>query len=442
MLEMLRKGWLPTWIAAVYFIYPIPHTIALRNLLLISGLMVCLVVIFNDKNQAHLRPQLKAFQASGWLLLTLTLWIIFQSAFISPYPHLALEMVRGDWLTALLVATTGGIVVMANQQWEPNRPLGAIIFSLTLHIACLLAYQVWLWAQTGHYPFGATPFAQKDYHSMLVTTLIALLLADVSMRAFNPRHMTTLPLPAMLVALLLSFIATITLLARNAVIINFIMLLMTICLISFSRRERADRWLAPTAIVLLVISVVVGGIGLRSDSRWQGFAEATAAALDTEHNLAWLNPQEYPLPLMKNGQPVEESAYSRLAWGKVGLEQVGRYPLGLGYGHKAFGWAIHLSYDVQTGHESSHSGLLDFTLANGLPGLILWLALAFALMRAGWRAFRKQRSVAGLALVFSVTAYLVRCLVDGHLSGFRLEMYAFLMGLLIMLQSIETKRCN
>ncbi|MEI7614214.1 MAG: hypothetical protein WCK63_15040, partial [Betaproteobacteria bacterium] len=112
------------------------------------------------------------------------------------------------------------------------------------------------------------------------------------------------------------------------------------------------------------------------------------------------------------------------------------------YGHKAFGWAINRSYQVQTGHESSHSGLLDFTLANGIPGLILWLALSLALIVAGWRAFRNQHSPAGLALVFSVSAYLVRCLLDGHLSGFRLAMYAFLVGLLVMLQSVETEPCS
>jgi O-antigen ligase len=132
----------------------------------------------------------------------------------------------------------------------------------------------------------------------------------------------------------------------------------------------------------------------------------------------------------------------RLAWGKVAIEQIERYPLGLGYGHKAFGWAINRSYNLQTGHESSHSGLLDFTLANGIPGLILWLALSAALTHSGWLAFRRTNSATGLLLAFTVIAYLVRCLFDGHLSGFRLEMYALLVGVLVMTQALEQKQCK
>jgi O-antigen ligase len=184
------------------------------------------------------------------------------------------------------------------------------------------------------------------------------------------------------------------------------------------------------------------GTALRNDARWQGFSEAAAVAFDTKNNMAWLDRGKYPLPLMQNGQPVEESAYSRLAWAKVAVEQIQRHPLGLGYGHKAFGWAVNSSYNVNTGHESSHSGLLDFTLANGIPGLLLWLALSAALITSGWCAFRNRHSPVGLMLAFTVIAYLVRCLIDGHLSGFRFEMYAFLVGALIMAQATENEQCN
>jgi hypothetical protein len=440
--EALQKWGLPGWLFAIYFVYPIPHTIALRNLFLLAGLVVCLGMIVRHYDHANFWQPLNPFRISGWILVTLTLWLLLQSSFISPYPRLALDMLRGDWFIELLVAFTGVCAVLACQYRKINRLIVALVFALFAHIVLLLGYQAWLWAHTGSYPFGATPFAQKDYHSMLVTTLIALLLADLASLAINRRSALMLSWPAILSMLIISCVATATLLARNAVIITLIMLFITSTLFLFPGRKRFGRWAASTVIALLLAASIVSWFGLRNDSRWQGFSEAASAAFDTQNNLAWLNAQEYPLPLMKNGLPVEESAYSRLAWAKVGLEQVARYPLGLGYGHKAFGWAVNRSYDVKTGHESSHSGLLDFTLANGIPGLILWLALSGTLIAAGWRAFREQHSPVGLALAFTVIAYLVRCLLDGHLSGFRFEMYAFLVGALVMAQTLETKPCN
>ena len=445
MAETLRKWWLPGWLFALYFIYPIPHTIALRNLLLVIGLISCLYLIRLDGSGKIAWQALKNFRTSGWILGALTFWLLIQSAFISPYPALALDMLRGDWFNELVVASIAGCVVLTGRQGGSNRPLAAIVLALFSHIVLLLGYQTWQWIATGLYPFGATPFGQKDYHSMLVTTLIALLLADLVTRATPTKKASTselFPLSAILAMLALSLLATATLLARNAVIITILMMVGSIGIFALVGAKRFGKKILPAVIALLVVSSAVSWLALRSDSRWLVFSEAAAVAFDTKNNLAWLDGEKYPPPLMKNGQPVDDSAYRRLAWAKVALEQVQATPLGLGYGHKAFGWAVNRSYNVQTGIESSHSGLLDFTLANGIPGLILWLALSAALTTVGWRAFRNEGSAIGLMLAFTVIAYLVRCLLDGHLSGFRLEMYALLVGVLVMTQALDTERCK
>ncbi|MEI7430986.1 MAG: hypothetical protein WCL27_11075 [Betaproteobacteria bacterium] len=439
--NIFRQWGVSAWLFALFFIYPIPHTIALRNLLLVTGLISCLWIIRRDHT---LRPtwfRLRPYRLCGWLLTILTVWMLFQSALISPFPRLALDHWRGDWLNELLVAITGGCAILLSRDRGIKPPLTAIVLALFSHMALLLGYQVWVWIQTGVYPLGQTPFAQKDYHSMIVTTLIALLLAQLLIHtaapARKPLNNSLLSVSALLFMLTFSLIATATLLARNAVIITVFMLMLSTCVFFFSGTNRLSRKSLTAVIILLTISAATGWAGLRSDSRWQGFSEAAKVAFDTKNNLAWLDGTKYPRPLMANGQAVEESAYSRLAWAKVAIEQIQVYPLGLGYGHQAFGWAVNRSYNVQTTHESSHSGLLDFTLANGIPGLILWLAFSGALIGAGWRAFRNAGSPTGLMLAFSAIAYLVRCLLDGHLSGFRLEMYALLIGALVMAQVSE-----
>jgi len=434
---------LPAWMFVLSFVYPIPHTIALRNLLLGAGLAVSVWLIVRNRPQGRwglwgwLRRLLARFNGAGRVLAVLTVWLVLQSAFISPYPQAALRMLRGDWLVVLAVAAVALCAVFATRRDCGHRLLTAFVLALCAHILWLLAYQTAVWLRTGEYPLGFTPFAHKDYQSMLVTTLVSLLLASLVARAATRRVFFGLSWRATALMLLLSCVAAATLQSRNAIIIIVALLLLAVVLYAKCERKGSARRTATIGVVLLLFGALAVGLGLRSDDRWKEFGEAAAVAFDTTNNLAWLDESKYPRPRMSNGQPVDHSAYARLAWAKVGLEQLAVYPWGLGYGHKAFGWAVNRSYKVQTGHESSHSGLLDFALANGIPGIALWLMLSAALLAAGWRAFRACSSPAGLMLLFTVVAYFLRCLVDGQLSGFRLETYALIAAALAMSAALE-----
>jgi O-antigen ligase len=80
---------------------------------------------------------------------------------------------------------------------------------------------------------------------------------------------------------------------------------------------------------------------------------------------------------------------------------------------------------------SSHSGWLDFALGTGFVGLALLLATGGVAIRDGWKQFRDRRNAQGLLLAFFVGGYLLRCLLDGHLSGWRLGLFAFVVGVLV-----------
>lgn len=434
---MARWG-LPVWMAVLTFIYPIPHTIALRNLLLTAGLLASLWLIGRQGVAADGWRGLRRFRITAWILAILTLWLCVQSAYLSPYPEAALRMLRGDWLVALAVAGVGVCAVRATAQDCGHRLLTAVVLALCAHILWLLAWQLFVWLTTGEFPLGFTPFAHKDYQSMLVTTLVSLLLASLVARAATRRRFFGLSWQATALMLILSCVAAATLQSRNAIIIVVALLLVAIALYAKCERKRSPRRIATIAMVLVLFGVLAVVLGLRGDGRWKDFGEAAAVAFDTKNNLAWLDERKYPRPQMSNGKPVDHSAYARLAWAKVAVEQIAVYPWGLGYGHKAFGWAVNRSYQVETGHESSHSGLLDFTLANGILGIALWLLLSAALATIGWRTFRAASSPAGLMLSFTVLAYFLRCLLDGQLSGFRLETYALIAAALLMSTALET----
>ncbi len=444
MTPILHRLGLPVWMFALVVVYPIPHTIALRNLLLVSGLLVAGGILWRRRGVRRIgdTPLCGSLRLAGTILAALTVWLGLQSAFISPYPTLALGMLRGDWLVALMVAITAACAARIESPSAKGCLLTAITCALFAHVVLLLAYQGYLWFANGQFPIGTTPFAQKDYHSMLVTTLAALVVGELVARFRSDRRTLQLSTRTLVTAGGLTLVANGTLLARNAVLITLLLLLIGVAAWMLHRGRRPSSRTLVTAALALAAIGVAAWLGVQSDTRWQGFSAAVAAGLDRNGSLAWLDGDRHSWPTDAQGHDVEGSAYLRTAWARVAIEQIGANPLGLGYGHKAFGWAVNRAYNVHTGHESSHSGLLDFTLANGIPGLLLWLALGASLAVAGWRTFRDNGSPAGLMLMLTVLGYLARCALDGHLSGWRLEMYALTIGTLIVTMREAERPCG
>ena len=74
----------------------------------------------------------------------------------------------------------------------------------------------------------------------------------------------------------------------------------------------------------------------------------------------------------------------------------------------------------------AHSGLIDFAIANGLPGLALWLMFLCALFYTGWTAFALGRVAPALALMFIVSGFFSRSIVDSNIRDHILQQFMFL----------------
>ena len=152
--------------------------------------------------------------------------------------------------------------------------------------------------------------------------------------------------------------------------------------------------------------------------------------MDTQTYRAWLD-DRIALPRMSNGQPVDHSAYMRLAWFREGALATIDFPLGVGYGRDAFGQALQRKYGE--GHGHSHSSMIDFALSGGVPGLLIWLVFSATLLRLGSRAYFEQKDPAGIALVLLVAGTLFRMVIDSNLRYHGLQQYLFLLGVLATL---------
>lgn len=420
-------------LAAIYFVFPIPHTAALRNLLTLA-LIALLTVLWKRGTEADgvgvsRNPEIMALGA-------LTLWMAVQTSLWAVDRAFSFSELVGEWGGALLVAWVG--FMLARRLSGPgtagcaDRLPAWIVLALFIHAGWTLAWQVMQWVQTGRYVLGSTPYGSYAVLSTPINMAFALLAADLIVRWLGDGRL--FPWPGRIAGALFFIVtaAVVGVRARNGVITAFAVLgVLALLLVLRERACRRSRRGTSAALAILALATGLLAANLFADHRWAIFVESVATVQDTRTHKAWLDKQQHALPTLDSGRVVEDSAYDRVAWAKVAVEGIIGRPQGYGYGLGGFGRHVEAEYG-QKGFVSSHSGILDFTLANGLPGLALLLAFCALLFRRGWLAWATGNPW-GLALMLTLTNYFVRIVLDGHFGSFRLKMAALLLGLLYWL---------
>ena len=315
------------WLAAIVFVFPIPHTIALRNLLLLIGLLSLLAML--RRTVRPLSPP--SLKAAAWGLVATTAWLVLHSITVAPAPTLALDNLRGDWIVPLL---TAALAVWAATQLPQGRAAQAVTLALAAHMVWLLGWQLHLWLVAGAWPFKATPFAAYDYHGTLNSFFLSLLVADRLAWVLEKYSPLALSQRFGWVLLLLSLASDLALQSRNSTAIT-VLLLLAASLALLRASSRQGRVIAIAAGMI----VMVGAGSLSFDSRWQGLRESTAIGWSSPSSY-WLTNDEATRPVTPSGAGLEESAYLRTAWARQAVLAIGEHPLGLGFGRDGFGRAI------------------------------------------------------------------------------------------------------
>jgi hypothetical protein len=425
---------IPLLLGSIYFIFPIPHTIVLRNLLLLVLIGMAIMLSRNVDTHAAAVPGRHALQQrelqalailTGWLLLTL-LWAVDKAFSFDNY--------LSEWLGSLFVAWVGYMLAGKLSIHDPrgcaNRLVTPIVLALFVHGLWMLLYQIWLYPKGASFPVGSTPFGDYSTLSTSINIAFALLLADAASRRLNGQRLFPWPNGISIALLTLSIVCAAAAKARNGIIVVLALLVVSTIALLWKKRKHSQfrRHLGTAAITMLIAAGLVAS-SLTSDERWGDFTESINAAYDTKNNRGWLHGEKGPV--LSNGQIADHSAYMRIAWGKVAIEGIIHKPLGYGYGLGGFGRCLEEHYG-RYGVVSSHSGILDFALANGIPGLLLLLVFVALLFRRSWLSWLSGNPW-GLALMLSLANYFFRILLDGHFGGYRLKMIALLLGILYWL---------
>lgn len=419
-LTVATLAWLPALIA----VQSIPHTGALRTLLVTAGLLHLVLLLLCRRAATWPRGG----REFAWLA-GLTAWLVFHAALVSPTPKSALLALVAEWPKILLVAGIGIAFVarMVNLERGPAYIAVGLLLGYLVHVASTLAYQGWSLWRTGSLESGMSFLGNYGYASPFVAGALALLLAEVVIRLGGRRW---LPMPGTVLALLLvATLAALGALASKATTVIAVVLVLAGAAAALGKIRPAWQIGYFAAGIVLIVAA-----SLSTSNRWQGAAEAISTVIENPADATAIVASDPDAPVNR----LDNSFFVRALSLKIGLRGVCEHPLGLGYGRDAFGRYV-VAQGGPGGLISSESGWLDFALANGIPGLLLLLVLFFVIMQRGWRAFRAGNP-AGLAAFLFVLNFALRSALDGHLTGSRLAGFAFVAAVLWAMSALPGKR--
>ena len=382
--------------AVLLAIWPLPDTMAFRNLMLLCGGVAAVSLLRRDVNpfkQSNAWPVYVLFGFFIWLVLHLTL---LAGNFEEQWHEFT-----GDWLRSFLAAIMGLALgqVLANPKRQlPQRlqsiqePLLICGLAGTVAIFCIrYAYEVVHTGQWLHLDFYMTPYLGKTplviFGGLFLPVLLIKLLSARERKSPASWYFYA---PLGIAATIFSYYFANT---KNGIAV--FSLLFVYFLFRIASTGKIIHSQRKVFFVMLLACILLTGFVLKhhleTNPAWSNLIADYKVSKNIEQNSNWKD-RVSPLPLNQYGLPVNGSTYERVAWGQAGLELLKEHPLGYGQIHHSFGaLALQKWSDFQKpggkNRGATHSGWLDFALGFGVPGLLLvWIPLGVSFMRARKRS--------------------------------------------------------
>lgn len=430
--------------AVLLFLYPVPGTVGARTALFFVALFCCLLILRSPSAPTIPFPRISenlypVFLSPEIIVFCgLSIWIFVRTSYIAiiKTPDPLIEFL-GEWVGGVIVgAIFGGLVAYCADRCGVYRQLIIFVFfGLFLHVMFTLFFQASLGIHSASF-LGRVPYTERDYLSSIVGFVLPALGAyaffyksSTQGEIFNNSRWVGL-------GFILSVVLTATLNTRNGVISSFSFVVLLFFGFYFLRctprassaREENTGPFFRSRIILIALVILAFAATLFLDARWSRFVSTlNYMATAVEPSIITPTPSEFTTVL--SHPDIEGSLGERLVYLRLGLNEIPKYPFGIGYGREAFGNAVRARYG-ESAWVSSHSGLVDFTLANGIPGLLLWLALSVIVLTR-FRRVVLGDNIYGITIVSVWAVFFTRTVLDGHFSGWRLRMFALIVGLLL-----------
>jgi len=422
-------------VAALIFVWPIEHTIALRYAL--GGVLLLSTVCWFWPKRLDLVPKLQVRPVSlaSLFLGALTLWFVVQGLWIAPEAHWVWQELKGQWIKDLLFWCLG--LALGAGCLSQNAAVGRQwLFALMAGLSGIVLWNVFaclgLWLTTGHMPLMHSVTGARATDSYVNNMLLAFLVGDLLAR---DRQKQFLPWRREVSLILIVFcvVNTAFIGARNGWIGLGMLAFSGVVVHYINGWQKVGKKALIFLPVLLGLLVAGAWTSWKTDPRWNSLKETLPVAWDIDTHKAWLNTDKYPYPILPNGQQADASNYERPAWIHAGLRLVADRPLGAGFSRHAFGHEVARLYPESEPSPGmhSHSGMIDFAVGAGIPGVVLWLGFVLTLIGFGGVAYFRYGAAAGLVLVFLTSGFFGRSLLDSAMRDHMLEEFLFVSAFLL-----------
>jgi hypothetical protein len=374
-------------------IWPVPHTIGVRNILLGIGFLMALFVIWNKRRLFTLKKLLPTV-----FIFILFAWLLFHYFFLSMDPPAQLKELQSTWLRAFLA----GVIAFSLAILLPRHPK----WRICIYLGVLVPVILYLYSY-----FQVVFFSKQMLHlgftglvdHKIVLGYVGILFIAISLGIFsfwsNGNQRSTviqvlggLMLVIGIAASLTSFVFVNT---RNG-IGAFVILTSLWAMVYLFKFIQSKKYLL-LAIFLVVFTLLGGGAiqkHLSLNNQWNTLLADIKVGYQIDKYDHWQsNTKGYPQNEL--GTMVNISTYERTAWATAGLRYLSQNPMGAGLLADSF-----RKMAAKNGIEShslrfTHSGWIDLTLAIGVPGMLL---IFLSIISSFYWAMKRQSELASVTV--------------------------------------------
>jgi hypothetical protein len=452
-------GWILVVLSSTLLgIWAIKETIALRNILLVIGILFSIYYIVQEWRYGDLKKQCTNWNVMPFLLLVLTfVWVVSHYLFFSVEPVRQFEELVSTWLRALMASIIGLATGLALRN-HPNRLnllwLGILIAFLVLfyqYIPRAISQGKLLVPDYDHYLFHLK-FNTVLVGMILIAGVDGALLDHLRSIGYSWSKFRLWYFMYWLFATSLVLWAFVYIIdARNGIGLSIILYFFWfICTLVFFINSQMHRPNLKCFLFLLLVNIGLclvlyfAYLQTTVNKGWHSIINDVKIAAQIDRYPHWQNPAQMGYPKSDDGQTVAPNTYERVAWAIAGSRAIIAYPQGIGV--LAFPFAKHpnpppkMVVGPNISGIATHSGWVELGLAFGIPILALILSiLLLTFIEAARHAHRARMTVLG----FVVSIF---CLytVGENSSKHGIEILFFLLALIpaLLLNNPQANRLN
>ncbi len=423
---------------ALIAIWAVPHTIAIRNILLLICLPLALVCLKRHLPNSYRSPIAIIF------LLILFIWMVAHYLIFSFSPAIELKELTSTGLRSFigcLIAIAIAAVIKSKKYSFEWLSTAFYIYSfgiLGIYLFQSCSLGTWLIPYDFLAKNHSNDGINKVNPAFMASIAVAVACANISIIFEKYQDLKSILIKVWphVLGVFASFASVFVVNTKNGVaicmFITGIFILVTI--FKIFKNFKKNKY----SLFALIFAVIAGGvIWLNHSSKatpgWQTMLEDAIISIQVDKYKNWQNVSRDGVPLNNSGEPVAGNSYVRFSWAAKGALLIKDYPMGYGtLTNQSFPALLKLNGvdfycpDLTCG---THSGWVDFGLAYGVPGILcLTLAIAFGLY-AGLRIRDSYAVLACWIFIVALFAPLFQEIAMKHLFEIWLFIIAFASGL-------------